>query len=217
MLSSGCRVPFVFMLPAINSRNKSSENAHLKMMLLRRSSRQTFSSSLHGKRLQHMEMYHQTSTSNTNLFLSSFIRHQFQITNRMVPETVKCETTCMNPLIDLWHMISMLTMKTKGFMPFLQNLDDAWSSLLDWSLPFETQAIHHLLSICPDSHLSRRPMSANSKSGLLGSVALRVALVRNCSCALNTHTGPLPIKNRSSISFTHLPKYCSHWIFLPLH
>lgn len=133
MLSSGCRAPFVFMLPAINSRNKSSENAHLKMMLLTRSSRQTFSSSLHGKRLQHMEMYHQTSTSNTNLFLSSFIRHQFQITNRMVPETVKCETTCMNPLIDLWHMISMLTMKNKRIY--------AISAKLGWCMEFFARLI----------------------------------------------------------------------------
>lgn len=68
--SSVCRAPFVLVLPSIK-RNKS-ENVHLKMMmLLRRSFRQIFSSSLYGKRLHHMEMYHQTTTSNASFLLSS--------------------------------------------------------------------------------------------------------------------------------------------------
>lgn len=145
------------------------------LMLLRRSSRQIFSSSLYGKRLQHMEMYHQTTTSNANLLLSSFIRCQFQITNRIILETVKCETTWMNPLIDLWHVISLLTMRTKGFMPFLQNLDDAWSSLLDWSLPFGIQAVHHV----PRQPSAREIDVSKFKKGLVHSVALRVVLLWN--------------------------------------
>lgn len=174
MPSSVCRAPFVLVLPAINRRNKSSKNAHMKMlMLLKRSSRQMFSSSLYGKRLQHVKMYRQTATTNANLFLSSCIRHQFQITNRIVLEAVKCETTWMNPLIDLWLMISLLLMRTKGFMPFLQNLDDAWSSLLDWSLPFAIQAFHHE---------PRQPPVREadvSKFKKAHSAALRVVLVRN--------------------------------------
>lgn len=91
MPSSVCRAPFIF---ALSARNRKKNL--LKMLVLLRSSRQTFSSSLYGKRLQHMELYHQTTT-NAKLLLFSFIRHQFQITNRIVLETVKCKTTWMNP------------------------------------------------------------------------------------------------------------------------